>query len=375
MDAQETKKSAVCEKLDMKRSSEYVDRLLQLCSRRGRIVIVMQNNPDPDSLASAAAIRDLVHSRLKKRVAIGYMGSCGRAENRAMINILHIDAKQITQAQLAGAKTVCLVDAQPNSGNNLMFTSRVPDAVIDHHLVLKRRTWTAELDDVRPEYGATSTILFEYIRACGHKPNQNLATALFYGIQSDTQDLGREACPADIEAFRELFLLIDNKKLSQIRRAPVPADYFNMLQQSLTDCEVAGSVVVSKISSCANPEMLAEVADLMMRLKGIRVSVCFGLCGENIHLSARGADARSNVAKRMRRVVSRVGTGGGHRTMAGGQVPVNEDPEKKLAMVRNRILKVFAPNKKPKSLGALAQQNQKQTKSNAERTANALQLP
>ena len=87
------------------------------------------------------------------------------------------------------------------------------------------------------------------------------------------------------------------------------------------------------------------------------MAVCYGVCGNTIHLSARTTDARGTVAKRMMRVVKHLGAGGGHATMAGGQIPVNADPEKQIAVIRARILKVFAPNKKPVPLLAGSSRN------------------
>ena len=335
-------------------SAAKVDEVLGIFRRRGRILVLMQNNPDPDALASAAALRDLAYVRLKKRITIGYGGRCGRAENRAMMEELRIDAKRLTPSQLQNYKTVCLVDTQPLAGNNILIASRHPEIVIDHHLLAKKKRWIAEFSDVRPDYGATSTILHEYLLAAGVELSPKLATALFYGIQSDTQDLGREASAADVRAYRDLFIVADKKKLARIHRAPVPIEYFTMLADSLATCVVAGTTVISYIPSCRNPDMLAEVADLLMRLKGMRAAVCYGVCDDRIYLSARAIDARGNTARRMKRVVSRLGTGGGHHAMAGGQIPLEGDPEKRLALVHERILKAFAPNKQPVPLAPTA---------------------
>ena len=324
-----------------------IDALLRLCSRRGPVLILMQDTPDPDALASGAALRDLLYTRLKKRATIGYGGSCGRSENRAMIEILRIGARQITEGQLGRYKTICLVDSQPQFGNNPLNAGRPCDVVIDHHVPSRRRTWTAAVVDIRPDYGATTTILYEYLKAARIEITTRLATAMFYGIQSDTQDLGRDAGPADVRAYQELFLLADKKKLARIRQAPVSVDYFKMLLSSLADCLVAGTTVISCIRHCQDVDMMAEVADRMLRLEGIRTSVCYGVCGDTILLSAHALDARGNMAKRMKRVVRKLGTGGGHATMAGGQIPIEGDIEKRLGLVRDRILKVFAHSKPP----------------------------
>lgn len=335
---------------NLRLSWKNANRLLEFCARRGSVAVVMQDNPDPDALACAAAVRDLVHQRLGKRAAIGYGGVCGRAENRAMVRELGIDARKMTPAELRGYRTVCLVDAQPQSGNNTLLGKRRPEFVIDHHLLPRNTAVNAEFADVRPEYGAASTILYEYL--CGAKTtiSASLATALFYGIQSDTQDLGREASPAGIRAYQELMPMIDRKKLTRIRRAPVPPEYFRMLARSLADCVVAGHTVISCIHDCHNADMIAEVADLLMRLEGARYAVCFGCYEDTILLSARGVDTRGNVADHMKRVVAGLGTGGGHRMMAGGRIPLNGDGKQRLAQVRARILRVFAGRQAPERL-------------------------
>jgi nanoRNase/pAp phosphatase (c-di-AMP/oligoRNAs hydrolase) len=142
-----------------------------------------------------------------------------------------------------------------------------------------------------------------------------------------------------------LFLQVDRKKLARIRRAPLPPSYFAILHEGLDNSVVAGRLVLTSVSECTNPEMIAELADMMLRLENIRESVCYGVCEDRIYFSVRTVDGRGNAAERVRRVVKGIGSGGGHRSMAAGQVPLQGDREKRLALVRERILKVFAPGK------------------------------
>lgn len=336
---------------DLEWTVTSVAAIVRLCSKRGRILALMQDNPDPDGIASALAFGRLIHERLGKRVVIGYGGTVGRAENQAMLDLLRIDARRVTFEDLRDYEAICLIDTQPLSGNNVIVTHWPVDIVIDHHyMAASGKPWKAAVADIRPHYGATSTILYEYLMAARVAVSQDLATALFYGIQSDTQELGREASPADVAAFQALFQMADKKMLARIRRAPVPAAYFRMLHDSLSDTVVAGSTVVSAIRSSCHPEMVAEVAELMLRLRGSRTSVCYGVCGNLIHLSVRTADFRGNAAQRIRMVVKDIGAGGGHRMMAGGQVPLGDDPAATIALVRKRILDVFAHRKTPHPL-------------------------
>ncbi len=337
-------------RLNLAQSEANVKTLLEICRRPGRILILMQNNPDPDALASAMALRELIHAGLRKRAVIGYGGVCGRAENRAMMNLLRIEARFVKPESVRDYGTVCLVDAQPMAGNNAATTEDAADVVIDHHEVPEKASYRPEFADIRPEYGATSTILYEYLLAAEHPISNDLATALFYGIQSDTQELGREASPADVVAFQELFVKADTKKLSRMRRAPLPREYFEMLHESLANCMVADKTVISMIRHSEHPDIFAEVADLMLRLEGMRCSICYGKCGDTIYLSVRSVDGRTNAAERIVRVVRGLGSGGGHRTMAGAQIPAGGQPEQRLDAVYKRILEQFAPDHPPRPL-------------------------
>jgi nanoRNase/pAp phosphatase (c-di-AMP/oligoRNAs hydrolase) len=330
----------------LERARHALERIETICRRRGGILILMQDNPDPDALASAAAMRELIFRQLRKRAHIGFGGRCGRAENRAMMKELHINARHVEAKQLNAYRTLCLVDTQPRFGNNICQGQNIADIVIDHHLTPPKRPWTAQFADIRPEYGACSTILFEYLRAANITPDTNLATALFYGIQSDTQDLGRNATPAGVCAYTELFLLADKKKLARIRRAPVPAEYFQMLAEGLANATLAGNTVVTFIRNCRNADMIAEVADLLMRLQGTRAALCYGVFQGAVYLSARGVDARSNMASRMKRVVAGLGAGGGHHVMAGGKIELGDDPEGLLEQIHQRVLHGFSTGKK-----------------------------
>ncbi|HPC17014.1 MAG TPA: bifunctional oligoribonuclease/PAP phosphatase NrnA [Candidatus Hydrogenedentes bacterium] len=329
---------------------ERLHALLRACDRRGRTAILLQDNPDPDALACAAVLREILYARLGKRCTIGYGGICGRAENRAMIEVLKIPARHVSREEAARFDIVCLVDAQPGFGNNIVAAGRRVDVVIDHHLAPKRCRWHATFADIRPHYGAATTILHEYLLAAGVPIGRNLATAMFYGIQSDTQDLGRESGPADVRAYQDLFLQADKRKLARIQHAPLPKDYFRMFADSLQTCEIAGTTLVSFIPRCLNRDMIAEVADRLLRLEGITAAVCYGVCGDRVYLSARARSPRGNAAGRMHNALRGIGDGGGHLTMAGGQAPLNGHAEKCLAQIRARIFENFAPHHTPRPL-------------------------
>lgn len=324
--------------------------LLKAADRPGRTLILMQDNPDPDAIGSAYALREILKERLGKRAAIGYGGTVGRAENRAMLDELRIAAQRIGPDDFDSFKTICLVDTQPRTGNNALPGSTPAHVVIDHHETAPHLHWEAAFADVRPAYGATATMLWEYLGAAGLDLTGPLATALLYGIQSDTQDLGGETSAADMTAYHDLYVRADKRKLAAIRRAPVDAEYFAVLRDSLERSVVAGKAVITFVHGDRSADIFAEIADRMLRLRGMESSVCFGRSGPVVYISARSFNPRTNCMIRMRKVVEGIGTGGGHGTMAGGQVPINARPRDTMSQVYRRILTHFAGGRKPAPL-------------------------
>ena len=185
---------------------------------RRRVLVLCHNNPDPDSIASAYGLQFLLSRKLGIRSVIGYGGVVTRAENRAMIHRLRIKMTQLSRIDRSRYYGIALVDAQPGTGNNLMdFRAAPPLIVIDHH-PLRKSSLKAEFHDIRPKYGATSTIITEYLTAAGLVPTRSLANALIYGIKADTNSLVRGASKIDFNAFNYLSPLTNPRVVAQIER-------------------------------------------------------------------------------------------------------------------------------------------------------------
>ncbi len=167
-------------------------RLLQSVEGTSKILILPHNDPDPDAIASAVALRHLLAEQAGVDSRIAYKGIIGRAENRALVRYLDYPLQRLTGADLRQAWPIALVDTQPGAGNNALPAHVAPAIVFDHH-PYREATAGAAFADVRPGLGSTSTLLVEYLQAAGIEPSPPLATALFYGIKTDTLGLGRGA--------------------------------------------------------------------------------------------------------------------------------------------------------------------------------------
>jgi nanoRNase/pAp phosphatase (c-di-AMP/oligoRNAs hydrolase) len=218
---------------------------------------------------------------------------------------------------------IAMVDTQPATGNNSLPDSILPDIVIDHHPI-RRRTRTVTFTDVRSGYGATSTILCEYLIEAGITPDTPLATALLYGIRSDTQDLGREASRFDIEAIEFLYPFANKRMLGIIQRGKVPRVYYQMLADALRNARVQGPAILTGLGQVDNPDMIAEVADLLLREDETVWTMCTGAWNDKLLISIRTSEESNLAEKVIKRMVARRGTGGGHLTYAGGQIPLTK---------------------------------------------------
>ncbi len=183
---------------------ELETNLLSLVKGKRKILILTHENPDPDSIASAYGLKYILRKTMGVSSIIAYPGIIGRAENQAMVRLLDIDLVPYSSIQPRNYSVVALVDCQPNTGNVMLPKGMVPSIVIDHH-PMRKSSLKSTYCDIRKDIGSTSTIITQYIRHLGLPMDRKVATALFYGIKSDTRDLGRQSTDADIRASVFLF--------------------------------------------------------------------------------------------------------------------------------------------------------------------------
>ncbi|GFE58771.1 bifunctional oligoribonuclease/PAP phosphatase NrnA [Geobacter sp. AOG1] len=299
----------------------FTDNLLAWVRGKGKIVIVVHDNPDPDCLASAMALRHLFVMKLNREALITFSGMIGRSENLAMAKELQIPLTPLGITDLSEFQVICMLDTQPGTGNNSLPSGTRVDIVIDHH-PLRDATRQCRWVDVREEYGVTATILYEYLQVQDVPIGTKLATALFYAIKSETQDLGREANHPDREAYHRLFPLTNKRLLNTITHPKQPIEYFATVSAALTSTLICGNGLVSRLGSVAFPELVAEMADFMLRLEDIEMVLAMGMYNNEMIISMRSNRYDMNAGDVLRQLVAGFGAAGGHGMMAGGKVEI-----------------------------------------------------
>jgi nanoRNase/pAp phosphatase (c-di-AMP/oligoRNAs hydrolase) len=327
---------------------DKLERLHQLVQSKRKVLIVTHTNPDPDSIASAYALRHIFASWGINSVLV-YGGIIGRSENKVMINRLRIPIRSIQTVNPFNFTVVSIVDAQPFGGNAPLPPSLVPSIVIDHHPARKvSHLKKVSFVDIRSNYGSTSTILAEYLLEEGIELNRKLATALYYGIMSDTRDLGRNANEVDVRISAQLYPKVLVKTLSQIEHPRLPREYFRILHGALERTmwypSKGKGVLISDLGAIVDPDMVPIIADFLIRTDGVRWILVLGERDHEAFFSLRTTGHHQGSADRMARNLMRGiggGSAGGHENIAGGRVELvppqtKEEVTKKL---KERFLK------------------------------------
>jgi nanoRNase/pAp phosphatase (c-di-AMP/oligoRNAs hydrolase) len=328
------------------------ERLSQLRSAAGEgpLLILTHDSPDPDALASGNAMGFLCEQAWEIPCELAYTGLVARAENRTMLHLLTPKWRRVEDlSDLSRFSGVALVDTQPAAGNNRLPEGIIPQIVIDHHHPVREGLGRVAYADVRPDLGSTTTMLFQYLEAADITPNADLATAMFYGLQTDTKGLARGATIADELAYIQLLAWLDREKLIQVEQAGLPREYFQAISDGLQATRLYGSAVIAFLGAMHRPDRAAEMADILIRLEHAKAVLCLGTHDETLYLSLRTQPPGKDAGLLVQHIVTASGKAGGHGAMAGGQVPLDERSTDSLVdEIEGRFLDVMGEEKQSK---------------------------
>ncbi len=285
------------------------------------ILILTHDNPDPDAMGSAYGCAYLLKKLFGKTFYISFSGVVGRAENREMIKVLDMPFRHLDNLDLENFDGYILVDTQPESGNNSLPQTDLPVYTIDHHPEYNEAPGASNyFCDIRSQMGSSSTIVYEYLQSSSFKPSEEVSTALFYGIRTDTLDLSRDHGEKDKEAYIDLFLEANKQALARISNPPLSKDYFKAFRESIDRSEIYDDLLFTSMGDIHHPDIISEIADLNLRLRGINWSVCCGFYKDDFHISLRSREYSRDAWKILRAALSNRGTAGGHKKIAGGKI-------------------------------------------------------
>lgn len=296
--------------------SKRLTELKQLFVRDDRWLIM--TNADPDALGSAMALKRIMAHDVKE-VGLSHVNEIKRPDNLAMLRYLRIPSKRLEPWMLTYYNRFALVDSQPHHHPD--FQSINFSVVIDHHPRLPDAPVNAEYVDIRPEYGATCSILAEYLSDLKIRPGQYLATSLVFGIKADTWSFERHFIEADVRAFRKLSQMYSPELLRAVARSDFKLGWLGYFSVAISRMRLVGHGLYAFMGWVPNSDILVILADFFMRVEEITWDAVAGVCDDTLVIIFRSVGTK-DVGRLATAAFGPLGSAGGHKTMARAELPL-----------------------------------------------------
>jgi nanoRNase/pAp phosphatase (c-di-AMP/oligoRNAs hydrolase) len=309
---------------------EKIRRFYDQFSGNDHVLIVI--NADPDAIASAMAVSRLLWRKVLN-VTISHINTINRPDNLTMIRLLGVSLIPFEEIEADKFSRVVIVDSQPDHNENMAALK--PDVIIDHH---PDSGTEAPFLDIRPHYGATATILTEYLRSAKIKPSTKLATGLYHGIKTDTNDFKGQTQIEDVRAFQYLFRHANIHLARKIEKADLRFDLLKYFKTALQNMRRRKGKVYIHLGHVVNPDICVLIADFFMRINTVTWSIVSGICDRKLTIIFRNDGIRKNAGKVAKEGFGKLGNAGGHKNMARAEIALNDLKEHVDVRNDNRLL-------------------------------------
>jgi nanoRNase/pAp phosphatase (c-di-AMP/oligoRNAs hydrolase) len=299
-----------------------LEELIAVIDKKRKLYIQMHRPPDPDCIASASVMSDMLTSA-GFAPQIVYTGAISKPETIELIynlgiRLIRLDT-EVNKERVKEEDQIIVIDCQKENSNVQPLPGEYI-ACIDHHPELIDKQYAYE--DIRPDYGACSSIVYEYAVGYGYELSPVQAALLVYGIRIDTDDLTRRKYLLDIDIFSALYKIADLEILSNIGRNSIRPEDISTTIIAYENLTIKNNVAYSFAGDDKAKESLAELADRLISLADVSFVVVYSKCFNGYNFSIRSQLSTMHAGKIARYAFSKVnGDGGGHMFMAGGLIP------------------------------------------------------
>jgi len=320
-------------------NTEKLRRFYDQFSHDDHVLIVI--NADPDAIASAMAVKRLLWRKVSS-VTISNINIIKRPDNIAMIRLLGVNLVPVKDIVKECFSRFVMVDSQPDHSE--VFTRFPIDIIIVHHPDTEVK---APFVDIRPKYGATASIMTEYLRAAKIKPSTKLAAGLFYAIKTDTNNFVRQTLIEDIRAFQFLYRHANLNIVNKIERSELRLDFLKYFKVALENKRIRKGRLFAHFGPVVNPDVCVVLADFFIKISSVDWSIVSGLYDHNLIVVFRNDGFRKDAGKIAKKSFGELGSAGGHKSVARAEIPLEalkdevdyENNKKLLIWIINRVEK------------------------------------
>ncbi len=297
-----------------KTTAKRLEELYKTFQEGDNVLIVI--NADPDSMGSALAFKRIMWRRVSS-IAISNINILDRPDNIAMIRLLKIRMIHIDDITIENYNRFVILDSQPN--HHERFSRFQFDVVIDHHPDARIEN---TFSDIRPLYGATASILTEYLMAARIKPSVRLATALFHAIKTDTCNFERKAIVEDMEAFQFLFKYVNIQLSQKIEQSEIRLNQLKYYERALEGKVIKKGRLFCHLGTVENPDICVNIADFFMKIESIQWSIVSGIYNDLLIIIFRNDGVRKNAGALASNRFGNISSAGGHKSAARAEIPL-----------------------------------------------------
>lgn len=297
-----------------------VIKLKSMVRKDDALAILMYGSPDPDAVASAMALQELLRqiAGLSKCTFIA-TEPVARQQNVEFIRAMKVDIHLLRGIDLRAYRLRALVDAQPTFFGEAL-EGAPPQIVFDHHPCTT--VWHAELADIRDNYGALSTMMTEYLLGAKVRIPKKIHTALLYGIKSDTNNLERDVVLEDISAYYLNFTRANRQMIRRIEMNQIPERFLKYFNHAYYTRRRYRDRIISFLGRVESVDACVQVADFFLRLIDIYYVIVAGIVKERLIIIFRGDGYRQDCGSIAKKAFATYGNAGGHRSAARVEIPI-----------------------------------------------------
>ena len=312
--------------------------LLRLLAGKKRILITTHEHPDPDAMASCLGLATLLSRAMSGAdVKVSLKGRVGGGLNETFAKLIDLQWLPWDDAAVAQYDAVILLDTQPAFANSPLPPGASPLVVIDHHRTGSGRKPRCQFCEVRPDVGATGSIIFSYFMELEQPISPDLAATMLYAIESDLAGAAGQPGELDNIALSSLTLLADTRKLYKMRYVDLPQSVYVAYANGMNNAVYYDNALITWLDPVDSPEQPAGVGDFLLRFDQVHFVLITAVFEKKLALSLRVSASHASkitAAELIKRLVRGIGQGGGHRTKAGAGIPLATGSQTEIDRIR-----------------------------------------
>ncbi len=310
---------------------------------RGRRVIIQTHDfPDPDAIASACGLKELLaFSGIPSEIA--YFGRIEKINTKMILDVFELNIRNAEEfTDLTEEDYVITIDGQKDNSNFTDLTG-TEVACIDHHPFVTEYEYPFLKHCIT---GACATIITRWIMEEGMPVSKELATVLLYGIKMDTRNFSAGVTHEDIVAFDFLNTLADNGIIYHLENSVLELSDLRAYGAAIENIAIFEEVGFSFIPFECPDGLIASVSEFILSLSSVSVAVVYAKRNGGLKFSVRSELPHLNAGKLLNLSLKKIGNGGGHMSMAGGIVFPERmyllgDEHQTEGIIRERVMRVY----------------------------------